>query len=696
MERITRFRALAMLLVFALLLSVFSIRMYAMQILGAGDVVESSSSYTSYYTVKAARGDILDRNGNKLVSNRASYNLVFNNFVLTSSDDPNGHLLRLVQLCRELGIEYTERFPITEQRPYEYTLDEQSTSWQGYFQDYLSYMAIDSDVSAPRLIRMLRDTYRIPDDWSDLDARKVIGLRYELMLRTDITNLSAYVFIEDVSDEDLNAIMELNVPGLDAEATTVREYNTSYMAHILGYLTQINAEDWPEYDEKGYSMDAYVGADGLEKAFEEELHGTDGQLARTVDKNGNIISERYTLLPVAGNNVETTLDLELQMVAEDSLAECIENLKAGILNDGNTGKDVQGAAVVVVEVKTGQILAIASYPTYNLATFREDYNDILEMEDDPLFNRALLGTYAPGSVYKMATTIAGIESGVIDGDSQITTKGIYTKYDDVQPTCLVYSRSNGRQVHGTIDVTEALNVSCNYFFYEVGDRLSIDTLDDVARNLGLGEPTGIELYEYVGSRANPETKDEKYVGTAGLWYPADQILAAIGQSENAFTPIQLASYTATLANEGTRYALTLLSRVVSSDYSQLVEENAPEVISTMEISDEAVAAYKSGMNKVTHTGTAWSYFAVGADAWYNMYDIEVCAKTGTAEHGMGGSPHGSFVCFAPMDDPEIAICVYGEKAGVGGYLGNVAIDVMEAYFSADTASDIVTYENRVS
>ena len=234
MERITRFRATAMLLFFATILGLFSVRMYAVQIMGGGNVVADSDTYTTYYTVKAARGEILDRNGNVMVGNRASYNLVFNNFVLTNADDPNGHLLRLVKMADQLGVDYIENFPITETRPYEYTLAEQNAAWQGYFQDYLWELDIDSDISASRLMEALRSRYKIPAEWTDEEARAVIGLRYELKLRTNITNLSSYVFLEDVPDDVLNAILELNVPGLDAQATTKREYYTTYAAHILG------------------------------------------------------------------------------------------------------------------------------------------------------------------------------------------------------------------------------------------------------------------------------------------------------------------------------------------------------------------------------------------------------------------------------------------------------------------------------
>lgn len=691
MERITRFRALTLLVAFALLLSVYSIRMYAMQILDAGDVVRNSGTYTSYTTVKAARGDITDRNGNALVGNRASYNLVFNNFVLMSSESPNASLLRLVQLCQELNIEYDEHFPVTLERPYEYTHDQFDNNWYGYFQDYLSEMGIDSDVSAPLLIRKLREYCDIPEEWSDADARRVLGLRYELALRADITNLPSYVFIEDVADDQLNAIMELNIPGLDAEVSTVREYYTSYMAHILGYLTKIYSEDWPEYKDKGYAMDAYVGASGLELAFEEYLHGTDGQLERTVDAEGNVISERYTKLPIAGNNVETTLDLNIQIAAENALAYYIENMRATCsANEGTgSGADAEGGAVVVLQVGTGEVLACASYPTFDLATFRDPvYYAQLEADAlGPMYNRALQATYPPGSTYKMCTAVAALENGIIGRYTTIATEGIYTKYDgEAGPTCLVYSRR--KATHGIIDVSGALSVSCNYFFYEVGDRLTTEQLDATAKAFGLGEATGVELDENLGLRANAQTKEEIYKDTGVTWYPGDKILAAIGQSENRFTPMQLASYVATLASGGTRYACTFLSRVVSSDYSQLVMEQTPEVLSVVTMSESTKEAILTGMKSVCDTGTAVDYFR-----GYTL--VDVAGKTGTAEHGSGGSNHGAFVCFAPADAPEIAIVVYGEKIGTGGYLANVAKAIMDVYFSGDAASEMVTYENRV-
>ena len=683
MERITRFRALAMLLAFALILGLFGGRMYAVQMLDAGHVVADSDTYTTYYTVKAARGELLDRNGNVMVGNRATYNLVFNTFVLTNTKGANDHLLRLVKMARELGVDYIENFPVTENRPYEYTLSEQSAAWQGYFQDYLWYLEIDSDISASRLMEELRKLYKIPESWSDADARAVIGLYYELMLRTDITNLSSYVFLEDVPDDILNAILELNVPGLDAAASTTREYYTTYAAHILGTISAMNSDDWKVYKEKGYKMDDKIGKSGLEKAFEEYLHGTDGRLARVVDKNGNIVSQYYTKEPVAGHNVETSIDLNLQIVAEETMRQIHEELVA----NGGNGADIQGMACVVMDTRTGEVLACASYPSYDPATYNKLYNELMEDPLKPTRNRALMEAYPPGSTFKVAMSIAGLESGKIDRYTQIRDDGVFTKYPGSSPKCLVYSRTGG--THGYLDVAGALRVSCNYFYYKLGDWMDWEDVDSVVKSLGLGEHTGIELGENIGQRANAETKKKNYSGSDANWYAMDQVLASIGQSDHRYTPMQLCAYASAVANKGTRYAATFLKRVVSADYSELVEENTREILSVTKMSPETIAAVYDGMHQVTSASGGSGVSA------FRGFDIKVCGKTGTAEHETGGSSNGAFICFAPMDDPEIAVAVYGEKAGSGAYMARVARAVLDAYFGADETSDAETYENKV-
>ena len=695
MERITKFRVTVFLLLFMGILGFFSVRLFASQVVNADENSNNMSTYTTMTRVKAARGDILDRNGNVLVRNRASYDLTLNNYVILSADGTNDYLLKMIHLCQELGYEYNDHFPVTFVRPYEYVSTD--LDWQTHFTAYLADMDLDSDITAPLLMQTLRKAYAIPETWTDEDARRVIGIRYELALRSDVTNLSSYVFIDDATDEELAAMQELNIPGLMVESTTVREYNTTYAAHILGYVGAMNEEEWEGTYSKNddYEMDAKVGKDGFEAAFEEYLHGVDGWRVDTVDKEGNIINSYYEKEPRAGNNVETTLDLRLQQVAENSLEETLNLLRNKRDEDGDPvdGNDVQGAAVVAIDVKTGEVLVSASYPTYDPNEFFEKYEEMAADPLLPLFNRALLGEYPPGSTYKMVPTIAAINNHYIDINTPIYDEGIFDKYDNYEAFCLKYSSTDGLETHGELTVRDALKVSCNYFFYEIGDRMQVSQMDEVAKALGLGEPTGVEVPEFIGVRSNVQNKWDYYTGSDKEWFRGDQVMTAIGQAMNRFTPMQMCVYTAALANKGVRYKATFLKRVVSDDYTSLIKQNEPVVAATLEISDEAYQAYSEGMLLVTsdEKGTAYETFG------FQGYEIAVCAKTGTSEHDPSKSDHGAIVVYAPADDPQIAIAVYAEQGGHGSDMANIAKDILNAYFlNADEAGDVTTDENRVS
>ena len=445
-------------------------------------------------------------------------------------------------------------------------------------------------------------------------------------------------------------------------------------------------------------MNALVGKSGVEKAFESYLHGSSGIKKTTVSATGEILNRYYVTEPVPGNNVELTIDISLQSVAEQALEKVILDLRENGVGRNKEGKDARGGAVVVQMCKTGEILAMASYPTYDLATRAENAVALNEDETAPMFNRAL-AAYPPGSVYKMVTSIAAIDMGGFDPGYIIEDKGLYTFYESFQPKCHIWSLANPR-THGKINLMEAIAYSCNYYFYEVG-RLTYDSymkqtgenpFDIVAKALGLGEPTGIELPEAIGSRANAEEKNRQYAGEDAGWFGADVLQAVIGQSLNKFTPLQLACYASALANKGTRYEATLLSRVVSWDYQDLIVESRPVVASTLEISEKALNALDQGMRMTGTIGTAEQYL--------KDYPIPIACKTGTAQWqgttstgSFSGSDHASFVLYAPADDPEIAIAVYVERGSQGGNLANVCIPILDAYFSSSTKHETVATEN---
>ena len=673
------------LTVFGILVGLYAYRLIRLQVVSPRKTDTSAGTYTYDTRVTAARGEILDRNGNVLVSNRASYNLIIINYALFNSENPNESLRQLAELCRERGIEYTDHLPVTKEKPYEYTTSEFSDTWNNYFRSFLRQNDWDSDVSAAQLIKLMRNRFHIPNDWTDAEVRGVLALRYELDLR-NYTSLSTYTLLSDVDATQLAELMELNIPGMQVQASTMREYSTAYAAHILGRTAAMSPEEWEIYKEKGYAMDAFVGKDGLEKAFEEELHATDGVLRTTVDREGNIVSQYYAVEPKAGSNVETTLDINLQMTAEEALKNYILSLRENGVGNKHEGKDAEGGAVVVVDVKTGAVLASASYPTFNLATFSKDYNDLVKDKYSPMFNRALMQAYPPGSTYKMSTAIAALNNNVISRLTTVEDRGIYDYYEGYQPACYLYTASH--QTHGIINCEQALAVSCNYFFYDVGRLTGWKKMDEVAKALGLGEPTGVELPETTGWRANPDTKLELYddpglqVFTAG-----DVISMAIGQSENRFSPLQLAVYTAALANRGTRYKATFLNRIISADYQELLYEMKPEVASRMYITEEAYTVYTNGMRQAvtSKNGTANKVFG--------DYSVPVSAKTGTAQHGAAGSDHASFVCYAPSNDPQLAIAIYVEKGAQGGSLGVIAKAIFDVYFDTEYENDTVKPEN---
>lgn len=721
MERVSRVRAGVFLGLFAFILLLYSFRLFKLQIIDTKGDTDNTQVYSTITTVRASRGDILDRNGNVLVGNRASYNLVFNHYVTKSNPNCNQALFDLVQKCRELGITYSDHFPVSATRPFTYTLTELNTSWQNNFQLFMVDRGLDSDITAPLLVEKMRTRYKIPDEWSDEDARAVIGFRYEFDLR-GITNLPTYTFLEDVTDQQLSAILELNTPGLNVEASTVREYHTKYAAHILGYLGGMNDEQWEEYKKQGYSMDAKVGQTGFELAFEEYLHGIDGTRYDEVNKDGATTKSYYTKDPIAGSSVETTIDIKIQEVAEKALDQVMHNItdpeqrKAG---DDGAGLDAQGAAVVVMECQTGKILACASYPTFNLATMYEDWNDIMNDPLKPFFNRAFGAEYPPGSSFKMCTLISAMENystklerNVLLYGERIEDKGVYTEYEGFAPTCLAWT--SGHFVHtafdgtpGGIDATDALCYSCNYFFYVLGDRNSWQNMEATCKALGLGVPTGIELVEKTGRINTPDTKKEVYgVGVNSKFAVGDRILGAIGQGENRFTPLQLAVYASTLANKGTRMKATFLSRVVSSDYRTLIKENQPEIAGQLEMAPTTIESYWNGMRKVITQmgGTATAYFGgpkdlygEGDGVWPLKGEVIVYAKTGTAQHASLGSDHGSFICFSHRKDetqPDIAIALYGEKVAHGSWLAPVAEQILLTYYEMDAASEVTAFENQ--
>lgn len=693
MERKIRFRVTLLVVFVAVLVSLFTLRIYKLQAAQTEETIEKANSLTFRTRVDAARGQVLDRNGTVLAGNRASYDLVIINFVFMNGPSPNEDLIRLLDTCETLGIEVQHHLPVTETRPYEYTVDDMGETWAGYFRKYLSNRSLDSDITAGTFMNKLRDEYNLPEGLTDEQAYRFIAVRYELELRDGSMPLDNYVLAEDVSAEDLAAVIELGIPGVIVQTSTVREYKTPYASHLLGYTTKMSPEAYENiYKELGYAMDAEVGMEGVELAFEEYLHGEDGWMMTTITSTGEILDQEYTQTPVPGGNVELTIDIELQKVAYEALEEWILELRqTGARGDGESGTDAMGGAVVALDVKTNEVLASASYPTYDANTFIEDYTKLAADPNKPLINRCLNAQYPPGSTYKMITGITAMEYANVSPWYQVVDEGRFTKFEGVgyAPACHIF-RSSGR-THGTENMMSALADSCNYYFYDVGLQCKTDDVDYVASQFGLGEPTGVELLEYAGQRANRETKAATFAGTQlEAWVDGDKLQASIGQSLNEFTPMQLAVYCSTLANNGTRLKATYLRRVVSWDFKELIMESQPEVVSEFKMKQTTIDAIRQGMIDATAIGKTADPFGE------SYYPITVAAKTGTAQHGDGtSSDNASLICYAPAEDPQIAVAIYVENGAVGGKLANIAMKVFDQYFSQTGKYETVYGENEV-
>lgn len=651
-------RVIALLVFFGAFLLLFAAVLYDAQILHGGENrAKSISSNAASETVTASRGIITDRNGKVLVSNRLAYTLVFDRSGFADDAALNAAILRLVQLCEETGTGWNDTLPIGRVGNFLRYSNARSET----FDKFIEKNDLTSGASGRQLLSELRELYHVDESLSEREARLIVGVRYELHSR------DSYTFAEDVSTEVLSLITDGRYEGVTIRTASARVYNTALAAHILGTIGPIWQEEWSSsedtgyvgYADKGYSMNDLVGKDGVEKAFESYLRGTDGRRLITTDETGKITGELYTREPQPGGTVALTLDIDLQADVEAALAETISGM---IDKDSNE----RGGAAAVVSVGTGEVLALASYPTYDLSTFNEDYDELVNDQRLPMFNRATQGIYAPGSTFKMVTAVAALESGIITPSSIIQDRGIYTYYKDPQPMCWIYSQTGS--THGRINVSQAITDSCNYFFYEVGRLTGIRTLDSYASQFGLGQSTGIEIGDSSGVLASPEwaeSHDQE-------WTDGQTITAAIGQSYNLFTPLQLANYVATLVGGGDHYQAHLLKNVKAYDNSRLLYMYDDNPINTVEMSDTTLSAVTRGMHELTVSGSV-------AYAFENCV-VSAGAKTGSAQVGTDIA-NGVFVAYAPYEKPEIAVAIVIEKGGSGAALANTAVEIINSWFS---------------
>lgn len=654
------------------------------------------------YSVAAPRGEILDCNDKALVKNRMGYSIQIQKIDITD-DELNRVLYDTAYIVASYGGEIESTFPIvmnekTGEMEYDFSIesnggtrkvegvkllptakrkteddssdgdetkssednstdnDDEEKKEQEALEKWQKNNKLTELSTHKQIIEFYRKKYGVSSEFDDKKALTVVAIRYA-MDKGDFSAKNPYTLARDVDEMVLQQIKEqfMDYPGVEVVIEPVREFTDGTMAaHIIGRTGRIYAEEYAEMKDKGYGINDTIGKDGLEKVLEPYLKGEDGYKSVEMNRGGGFTQILQSRDPKPGNFARLTIDSDLQGVLEETLRENI--IEA--VGSGGAG------AAIAVDPKTFGVLAMASYPAYDLNKFNESYDKLLKSKSTPLLNRVLSGTYSPGSTFKPLVAIAALESGTITPDTYITDKGKYTYYDSYQPNCLIYSSSG--TTHGTINVSQALGVSCNYFFFDVGRRMGIETIDEFAASFGLGENTGIELPESTGILAGPKYREK----IGGIWQPGDVLQMSIGQSDNMFTPAQLAAYVSTILNKGRRYALHIVNEVVDYDTGEIVYRKEPELLSEKPISDSTYNAVKDGMRRVVTSGTASVAFATSK--------YKAAGKTGTAEVP-DGADNVLFVGFAPYDDPEIVIAVIIEHGASSRYPAMVARKVFDAY-----------------
>ena len=708
-DQFNRFRVLSALSL--AVLGIYLVVLFNIQVVHHEDyLAKSTQTITRVETVTASRGIITDRSGRTLVSNQYAYSLTFDPSLLKAGENQNAAILRLLQLCREQGVDWEDNLPLSQSDSPRFTVDALTDTQKSYFLAYLRNLkparellaayvrrnpsllkepakgepaldpasAKDADllkqtkasalsntlllkagITPAKLLEWMREDMDVDSSCSQEDARLILGVRYELQLRKLGANNNPYILVENVDVEFCSLISDGAFQGAQVSRTSTRAYETTYAAHVLGLVGAIS-DYTDELKEKGYRASDTIGISGAESAFEEYLRGTDGKRVTSVNSDGKITGEYYKTEPRSGYTVELTLDLDLQQSVEDTLSA-----KVAQLNEKD-GLDSRGAGAAVIKVGTGEVLALASYPTYDLSTYRQDFTELSADPAKPLFNRATSSPYAPGSTLKPATAVAALESGVTTPTETVFDPG-YWMYPSTTWSNRTWCWNHSG--HGRVNATSAITNSCNTYFMEMGYRMGLDTLNEYYSAFGLGEPTGIEIGESTGRQAVNEAGQDQ-----APW-------AAFGQANQEYTPLQLANYIATLVSGGKHCPAHLLKSVKSYDNSEIIATGSTEPLNTISISDSTLQAVKKGMLGYTTNGGS---VAVP----FRNCVVSAGAKTGTAQIG-GAMKNGVFVAFAPYDEPEIAVALVLENADAGAVLASTAVDIINSYFSQDDAVSIL-------
>lgn len=642
----------------------------------------------SQTTVKASRGEILDCNGEPLVTNRQGYSVIFKYSDFPSAknqQERNELIFSLISLFEQDGADWIDRLPLKYNKKGKLVVDkDKQTEFEYMVSESMLEMPNGTKTSANDCLKALIERYSL-EDYSEKDARKIASVCFG-MKYLSFSNSAPYVFAEDATAQLVSKIKENDsvFRGVDAESMSYREYSdTTHFSHLLGVVGSINSDEYEAENQKlterlsdetlstlqrtllennAYTLNDKYGKSGIESLMEQYLRGTNGIKTTTTSSDGEV-TEDYLIKPQQGATVVTTIRKDLQVIASEALEKMLRaNRQSSFF--GTAG------ALVVENIKTGEILACVSLPTYDITKYFTDYSSLANDSMSPLWNRALQSAYAPGSTMKPVMALAGLQEKVITPTSTFYC-GMDYELEDITLHCL--------SLHGYIGVYEAIEKSCNIYFYELGRKLGIDKMNKYSTLFGLGQKTGIELPESAGMLASIANKE----ANGQVWNPGDTVQAAIGQSDNLFSPVQLVNYCATIANGGTRYRPYLIKAVLSSDMSSIISETQPEVLNTVNIGKKNFDIVKEGMHRVLIHG--------GCSEYFKDCIVDAAGKTGTSqlkrtteEGTVLDCNNGFFISYAPYDDPEIAVAVVAENVNSGSGISKAAVDVYNYYFSQKT------------
>ena len=670
-------RMLLLIAVACVIMGLYAMRLIFLQLVNGDDFKAKATNTTDYnFTVTAARGDIVDSAGRRIATTATSYNVVLNK-LLMGDRDLDAMLQQIVELLRENGESWNDTLLIGQPDAagrYAFTDDDSSASDQKQLADMKETLGLQQYATANDVMEMLVEKNELQGfslEWQ----RVLAGIHYE-MDRQAFSNVNNFVMAENVSAATVATIKEhsLQLPGVEIVETSARSYDQSdIIPAVLGRVGKITAEKWKVTDsngqvtyplrEKGYNMNDVLGISGLESVYEDELRGKDGVETITRNSDGVIVDTRLTTVPEPGHTVQLTIDSNFQRAVDKALAENIDMINR-VYNTG-TMKAAAGA-VVVLDVKDGSVMAASNYPNYDQNLYASNYSEYSSDPSLPLFNRALQGLYTPGSTFKPAVAVAALDSGLINQYSTVYCNGVYNYFKDYHPRCTRHGHS------GNIDVVTAIKWSCNVFFYDVGRRLTSDVYDAYAYKLGLGQRTGVEVSEALGRLTTKN--DSNY--TASL-----DVQAAIGQGNTVVTPIQLATYAATLANNGTRYRTHFVKAILDTNTGEVLSETKPEVMDVIEGTGNTFELVRQGMKQVPST----------ISGKISSYPVPIACKTGTPQRSETYAPgkhylNAMMVAYLPADDPQIAIGITIEYGGYGARTGDLVVDIANAYFALKDGS----------